>query len=246
MSSNPSSPPTPGARLDRAGTLSGLKRMAPMSLFVIAFGLAFGVAALQQGLSGLETLLMSGLVFAGAAQFAVLDLWGPEIPVIALIATTFAINARHLLMGASLYPRLRHLPPRQRYSSLLILSDSNWAMAASDYRRGETNVGMLVGGGLALWMAWMVGTLIGVVFGSGISDPERFGLDVIMGCFLLAMLVGGTRDPWVLLPWGVAALASMAALAWMPANAHVIVGALAGGVTGLLMPPRSAKQEAAS
>ncbi|GGY05979.1 branched-chain amino acid ABC transporter permease [Litchfieldella qijiaojingensis] len=234
------------ARLDLPGTLSGIKRMAPLSLFVIVFGLAFGVAALQRGLSGLETLLMSALVFAGASQFAALELWGPQIPLIALIATTFAINARHLLMGAALYPWLRHLPTRQRYASLTVLSDANWAMAAADHQRGETNVGMLVGGGLAIWLAWMIGTLMGVVFGSGITDPERYGLDVIMGCFLLAMLVGGKRDLSMLLPWSVAALSALAAMAWLPENSHVIVGALAGGVAGLLVPGKPQKREASA
>lgn len=224
------------ARLDRAGTLDGMRRMAPLCLFVVAFGLAFGVAAVQRGLSELETLLMSALVFAGASQFAALELWGPEIPLVALVASTFAINARHLLMGASLYPWLRGLPPRQRYLSVGLMSDSNWAMAADDYRRGVNNVGMLVGGGLALWLAWLLGTLLGVVFGSGITEPERYGLDVIMGCFLLSMLVGGARSLTMLIPWSVAAMAAIAAMYWLPPHSHVIVGALAGGLVGLWFP----------
>ncbi|MGE6607393.1 AzlC family ABC transporter permease [Halomonas sp. NPDC076908] len=229
------------AQLDTQGTLWGFKRMVPLSLFVIAFGLAFGVAAIQRGLTGFEALLMSGLVFAGAAQFASLELWGPTIPLVALIATTFAINARHLLMGAALYPWVRHLPTGQRYACLGLMSDSNWAMAAADYRRGETNVGMLVGGGIALWLAWMLGTLLGVVFGSGISEPERFGLDVIMGCFLLAMLVGGKPQLSMLIPWSVAAVAALLAIYFLPANAHVIVGALAGGIAGLCLPVATPK-----
>lgn len=212
--------------------------MLPLSLFVVAFGLAFGVAATQHGLGHLETLLMSGLVFAGAAQFAALELWGPQIPFLALVATTLAINARHLLMGAALYPWLSHLPARQRYASLAIMSDSNWAMAAADYQRGETNVGMLVGGGLALWLAWMLGTLLGVTFGSGISQPERFGLDVIMGCFLLSMLIGGKKQMDMLLPWGIAGAAALLALYFLPPHTHVIVGALAGGAAGLLLPTK--------
>lgn len=229
------------AQLDTQGTLWGFKRMVPLSLFVIAFGLAFGVAAIQRGLTGFEALLMSGLVFAGAAQFASLELWGPTIPLVALIATTFAINARHLLMGAALYPWVRHLPTGQRYASLGLMSDSNWAMAAADYRRGETNVGMLVGGGIALWLSWMLGTLLGVVFGSGISEPERFGLDVIMGCFLLAMLVGGKPQLSMLIPWSVAAAAALLAIYFLPPNAHVIVGALAGGIAGLCLPASTPK-----
>ncbi len=226
------------AKLDAKGTLWGFKRMAPLSLFVVAFGLAFGVAAIQHGLSSWETLLMSSLVFAGTAQFAALELWGPTIPLTALIATTFAINARHLLMGASLYPWLRHLPSGQRYACLGMMSDSNWAMAAADHQRGETNVGVLFGGGIALWLSWVLGTLLGVAFGSGISQPERFGLDVIMGCFLLSMLVGGKNKPslTMLLPWGVAGVAALLALYYLPPNAHVIVGALAGGLAGMLLP----------
>ncbi|PMR75974.1 AzlC family ABC transporter permease [Billgrantia endophytica] len=227
-----------GAQLDLAGTLVGIRRMAPLSLFVVVFGLAFGVAALSRGLSGLEAMLMSALVFAGASQFAALELWGPEIPLLPLIATTFAINARHLLMGAAIQPWLAHLPPGQRYGSVMLMSDSNWAMAAADHQKGETNIGMLVGGGIALWVTWLFGTLLGVVFGSGIQQPERFGLDVIMGCFLLSMLVGGRRDLSMLLPWGAAALAALAAMAWLPTHSHVIVGALAGGLAGMLLPPR--------
>lgn len=229
---------TLGAHLDLAGTRSGIRRMAPLSLFVIFFGLAFGIAAVQRGLSGLETLLMSGLVFAGASQFAALEMWQPEIPVIMLIASTFAINARHVLMGAALYPWLQHLPTRQRYISAALLTDGNWAMASSDYQRGETNVGILVGGGIVLWVAWMLGTALGVIFGSGIAEPERFGLDVIMGCFLLAMLVGGRRDFLVVVPWGVAAVSALMALWWLPPHFHVIVGGLAGGLVGLLLPAR--------
>lgn len=230
MSGADTSRPTPGHLVD------GFRRMAPLSLFVIVFGLAFGVAALQQGLSAAETLLMSGLVFAGAAQFATLELWGDTIPLLPLVAITLAINARHLLMGAAFYPHLRDLPSGRRYASLILLSDANWAMAMTG-GSSAARLGILVGGGLALWSTWMLGTGLGVAFGSGISEPERFGLDAIMGCFLLAMLVGDKRDLGVLLPWGAAALAALAAMAWLPPHAHVIVGALAGGVVGLLLPP---------
>src|SRR3546814_4352109 len=60
-------------------------------------------------------VVMSTLVFAGAAQFAALDLWGTQIPLFTLMVAVFAINARHLLMGATLYPWLRKLPPAKRY-----------------------------------------------------------------------------------------------------------------------------------
>ena len=76
---------------------------------MVIFGAAFGLAATQTGLDNSSIMLMSSFVFAGASQFATLELWGAQISLIPLIVTVFFINARHLLMGASLYPWLRHL-----------------------------------------------------------------------------------------------------------------------------------------
>lgn len=221
------------AVLTLSGTRQGFLRMLPLATFVVMFGIAFGVAAAQRGLSPFETLLMSGIVFAGASQFAALELWQPEIALLSLLAVTFAVNSRHLLMGASLYPWLKHLPARQRYLTLVLLSDANWAMSYTEHQKGWRDVGILLGGGMALWLTWMIGTAIGVLLGSGFTEPERFGLDVIMSCFLLAMIVNGEQKNMLLVPWLVAAVVAVAAFYWLPANVHVIVGALAGGIAGI-------------
>lgn len=218
--------------LDRGLIWDGFKHLAPISLFVTAFGGAFGLAATQAGLSDFTIVIMSALVFAGAAQFAALDLWGPHIPLAAVAVTVFAINARHLLMGATLFPWLRGLPPVKRYGVMLVASDANWAMSMQAFSRGKPGLGLLLGGGLALWLFWVIGTWLGVYFGNAIQDPRRFGLDMVMGCFLLAMVAGDRKTPKTLLIWTVAATASMLAYRYLPENSHIIVGSLAGGIFG--------------
>lgn len=207
-------------------------RLLPISLFVVAFGAAFGLAAVQKGLEPLQALLMSTTVFAGASQFAAVDMWGSEVSLIPLIAVVFAINSRHLLMGASLYPMLRDMPPGRRYGLLLLLTDANWAVSAQEYQGGKRNLEVILGGGLALWMAWIIGTWLGVYFGGLLKDPQSLGLDMVLGCFLLAMALGGNKSPRTLVAWTVAALSSLAAWKWLPPNMHVVVGALAGGAIG--------------
>lgn len=54
-----------------------------------------------------------------------------------------------------------------------------------------------------------------------------------MGCFLLTMVVGGQKNLRMLVIWVVAAGASLAGHRYLPANSHVVVGALAGGVLGM-------------
>ncbi|MDX5329122.1 MAG: AzlC family ABC transporter permease [Marinobacter sp.] len=208
-------------------------RLLPISLFVVAFGAAFGLAAIQKGLSPLESILMSTTVFAGASQFAAVDMWGTEVSVLPMIAVVFAINSRHLLMGASLNPMLRDVSPGKRYGLLLLLTDANWAVSAQEYQSGRRNLEVILGGGLVLWLAWMIGTGLGVYFGGLLQNPRALGLDMVLGCFLLAMALGGKKSPRILVAWLVAGAASLAAWKWLPPNMHVVVGALAGGVIGL-------------
>ncbi|MBP0047981.1 AzlC family ABC transporter permease [Marinobacterium sp. AK62] len=219
-------------QLDGPLIWSGFKQLAPIALFVIAFGIAFGVAAAQEGLSAAMTISMSALVFAGASQFATLELWGAQVPLFTILITVFAINARHLLMGATLFPWLKHLPPAKRYAVMAVASDANWAMSMQAFSRGQPGLGLLVGGGLVLWLFWVIGTWLGISFGSAIQNPKSLGLDMVMGCFLLAMVVGGEKNLRMLFIWATAALSSLLAYWYLPENSHVITGALAGGILG--------------
>lgn len=220
---------------DRQMVWAGFRQLVPISLFVTVFGAAFGLAAVQAGLQDSVIMAMSTLVFAGASQFAALELWGPQVPLFTLVLTVFAINARHLLMGATLYPWLRQLPPARRYGVMLLASDANWAMSMQAFGRGQPGIGLLLGGGLALWSFWVVGTWLGICFGGAIHDPRSLGLDMVMGCFLLAMVVGGEKNLRILTIWFVAAGASLLAYWFLPDNSHVVVGALAGGLTGTFL-----------
>lgn len=117
---------------------------------------------------------------------------------------------------------------------MLTASYANWAMSMQAFNRGQPGLGVLLGGGLALWSFWIVGTWLGIHFGNAISDPASLGLDMVMGCFLLAMVVGGERNLRMLVIWSIAAIASLLAYWYLPENSHVVVGALAGGLAGMI------------
>ncbi|GAA5645119.1 AzlC family ABC transporter permease [Vibrio proteolyticus] len=216
----------------RKDVWNGFTHLVPLSFFVVIFGIAFGVAAVQTGLDPFSIVLMSTLVFAGASQFATLDMWGAQVPLIPVLITVFAINARHLLMGATLYPWLRQLSPMKRYGVMLFASDANWALSMNAFGRKEPGLGLLLGGGIALWSFWIVGTWLGFYFGNAIQDPVSLGLDMVMGCFLLSMVAIGPKNLRIFVIWAVAAGSSLFAYWYLPENTHVVVGAIAGGTLG--------------
>ena len=221
--------------LTRAGVLAGARQLAPLAFTtVIAFGLAFGLAARQAGLSLVETGLWSALAFAGASQFAVLGLWTMPVPLVPALLMTLAVNARHLLMGAVMRPWLARLPARKVYPMVALMADANWAYTVREFRAGGRDAGHLLGGGLILWACWVPGTLAGHLLGAGLTDPARWGLDAVMPAFFAVVLVGMWRGRADALPWAAAAGAALVAGWWLPAQWHVLVGGIVGGLVGAL------------
>ncbi|MDO5667477.1 MAG: AzlC family ABC transporter permease [Alcaligenaceae bacterium] len=219
--------------LTRQESWVAFKEMLPVAAFVAIFGVAFGLASIQTGLDGLSTVMMSALVFGGASQFAALELWGEHVPVVPLIATVFFINARHILMGASVYPWFKDIPLSKRYSYLLVISDANWAKGQIKYNEGKSGLADIVGGGLALWLMWVLGSWLGLYFGYLIQNPRALGLDMVMYCFLLTMVLSGPKNIRIVFIWLISAIVSVLAYWYLPDNMHVVVGALAGGLVGL-------------
>ena len=80
------------------------------------------------------------------------------------------------------------------------------------------NLEVILGGGLVLWVAWIIGTWLGVYFGGLLQNPKSLGLDMVLGCFLLAMALGGNKSPRTLVAWTVAATSSLAAWKWATAQ----------------------------
>lgn len=131
-------------RFTANGVWRGSVEIAPIAAFVIPFGIAFGVAASAKAISPGISVFMSVAIYAGASQFAALDLWYAPLPLATLALTVLAVNARHVLLGAALAPWLLQIPILRRVAALLLLSDANFAHAMAARDRGETDAGIWV------------------------------------------------------------------------------------------------------
>ena len=219
-------------RFTASGVWRGCVEIAPVAAFVIPFGIAFGVAASAKQVSAEVSLLMSALIYAGASQFAALDLWVAPLPLATLALTVLAVNARHILLGAVLAPWLLRVPRIRRLAALFFLSDANFAQAMAARERGEMDAGILLGSGLTMWVCWMAGTSVGVAAGSLLGDLSRFGFDAVMVSYFAAIIVGQWKGRADLLPWVAAAAVALAGSYLLPPGWHIIAGALTGGIIG--------------
>ncbi len=226
---------TPGASdFTLAGLWRGARAATPLSLGTVPFGLGFGVLADQKGLSLLDTLAMSALVWSGTAQMAVMELWGAPLPYLAILLTTLAVGTRMLLMSASLRPWLGGLAPLRAYGALAFVSNGNWALAIRRFRAGERDAAFLVGGGLAMYAGWLLGSAAGHLGGALVAEPRHLGLDFVFTAFMLAMVGGVWRGRGDILPWVAAGLVAVLTAAFVPGYAYIFAGAGVGSILGAL------------
>jgi 4-azaleucine resistance transporter AzlC len=215
------------------GVRRGAVETAPLAAFVIPFGIAFGVAASAHGVSPAISVFMSLAIFAGASQFAVIDLWHAPLPLATLALTVLAVNGRLIMLGAALAPWLLKIPAGRRLAALLMLNDSNFAYAMATRDRAEMDAGILFGSGVIMWILWAVSTAVGALAGAVVGDLSRFGLDAIMVAYFSAVVVGQWKGRADLFPYLTAAAVAVAGAYVLPPGWHIIAGAMAGGLVGV-------------
>lgn len=207
---------------------------------VALYGVAFGVLAATQGLSALEAALFSALVNAGGAQLASLQVWAEPIPLLAVVLTTLAMNARYLLLGATLRPWMGGLPHYQTYPSLFVMGDGNWALTLREREAGRADAAFLVGSGAAMWAIWIASTTIGHGFGQLLDDPRAYGIDFMLAAFFAAMIVPFLRSGSDIVPLlvGIGTAIAVDQLAAGPWS--ILAGALGGSLAGAIRPDADA------
>lgn len=217
----------------------GLRDIAPAAIAAVPISLLFGAIAVGKGLSPLEATLMSLLVFAGGAQFAAIETWTYPPPIVALAFATFLINLRHVLMGASLAPKMR-APRVLLFPAFHLLTDESWALA--ERRALEQPVT------LAYWLA-MAGTLpfvfvggsaLGALLGSFMGDPARLGADFAFTALFIGLIAGFGRSRVTLVTIAASAVVAALAYRFLGSPWHVATGAVAGIAAAYLTAPEDA------
>jgi 4-azaleucine resistance transporter AzlC len=218
----------------RAGTWRGARASLPLWLGMVPFGLVIGVLADAKGLSLLETLLMSSLVYAGAAQLLALELWADPVPVGAMIVAALVVNIRMAPMGAALASWLDRLRGIRLWGTLATLVDHSFALSVQEQRRGGRDAGYLLGVGLGLWASWVPTTAIGHLAGSMVRMPPGHPLFFASVAAFLSIMVGLWRGARAdLAPWAVAGLVALAThRAGLPAPLPLLAGSLSGAALG--------------
>lgn len=171
-----------------SASLSVFSLTAPVAMGYIPLGMVFGFLFVQAGASWLMALLVSLVVYAGAAQYMMIPMVAASMPIGAIALATLLVNLRHIFYGLSLlesFPRSFVL----RWYTAFALTDETYSVLTTLPRdtppRRMALLALLNQG----W--WVLGTLLGALIGSRAQVPLE-GLDFVL-CALFAVL---TVEQW--------------------------------------------------
>ncbi|MCR3922360.1 MAG: AzlC family ABC transporter permease [Firmicutes bacterium] len=210
-----------------------------MILGVVPFGLTCGIMGLTVGLTAFETILMSGLVFAGAAQFTAMLLLGSgAVGFGVVVLTTVVVNLRHILMSASLASVIKKLSLPLK--SILIFSLTDEAFAITTARMEKSTYSGLYQAvvSLLLYITWILTTAIGVLFTSYIADPLAWGLDFAMPASFIVFLIHRLKNATSAVVALVAGVSSVAGALLLPGKWYIIIACVLACTVGFVIERR--------
>lgn len=221
---------------------TGVRDMAPLAAGVSAWGLMTGVAMVKSGMSVVEALAMTLLVYAGSSQLAAIPLIVAGAPIWVILATGFCVNLRFVVFSLHLRPYLMHLPRWRRLVNGYLTADLTYALFTRQFPApGETpqqrreQEAYLAGNYGVTWCSWMGMSVIGIALANLI--PSAWGLGFAGVLCLIGILCSLANTPARLMAALVAGAAAVAAYAF-PLKLNIVAAIAAAVLAGFWMEHR--------
>ena len=164
------------------------KYTTPIIITYIIVGIGFGIMAFDSGLSFLWTALSSILVYSGASQIALVALLKAGTPLPLLIIMGLALSGRFAFYGFSLIDRYKRAGKAYPFLIFGLTDEAYSLMVGVEYPEdvNQNAVNILVT--FFLHFSWLLGTIIGFIFGKSINIQLN-GLDFMLTAFFLTVVI---------------------------------------------------------
>lgn len=173
---------------------SGMRAGIPVAVGYIPIAIAFGLLAKSFDMPNVITLAMSLFIFAGASQFIGVQLMMAGSMYWEIILTTFILNLRHFLMSASLSQRLETTSNRFLATIAFGVTDETFSVASTRDEAARSH--FMLGLNLIAFLAWNVGTWIGVFLAFGLPASVQTSMGIALYAMFIGLLVPSlTRKP---------------------------------------------------
>lgn len=176
-------------RIGRQEITFALSKISPIIITYIIVGISFGILAYDAGLSLMWTFLSSVFVYAGSAQITLVALLKSGVPLGVIFIMGLALAGRFAFYGLSLQERYKAVGRLYPYLIFGLTDEAYSVMVSIDYPDNVNINGTNVFITLAIHITWVLGSVLGHVFGQSIGLSIE-GLDFMLTAFFITVVIG--------------------------------------------------------
>ena len=206
----------------------------PICLGYLPIGLAFGVLAQKAGLTPFQVALMSLFVFAGSSQFIAVSMLAAGASFTAIVATTFMVNLRHLLMSSSLAAILGRESRLKLTFFAYGVTDESFAVNYTRLSAGEWGLDRSLVVNQTANLMWSVSTVAGVYFGH-LIPAHALGIDYALTAMFICLLIFQLKNRIAILTAVMAGLLAMVLSLIIPGNAYIVLASMLAAAIGVII-----------
>ena len=229
-----------GVMFSREHILSAFSAAAPIMLGYVAIGLPCGILSNTIGLNPLQVFLLCALLYSGAGQFMICNMFLAGSSVASITASVSLVNTRQMLYAASFAPTCEKTPRWLAALFAASVTDESYGVNTQRFAEGNWSVDRALMVNLFSQSSWTISNVVGCAVGAAVAIPVNITSANIIAMAVAALGVyvckaAGLTGPAILIGAVAGVVCAMAFALTVgkrgatTANAPAAVGAAAEG-----------------
>ena len=132
--------------------IEGCKKGVPIAFGYVPMGIGYAAIAIKAGMTPLQTVSMSVLVYAGAGQIIAASMLLSSATAMAIILTNFVVNLRYFVMSTCVLNQVEKSSLPLNILAAHVTVDESFAMFSLSE---DSNIWIYLGIAVFAWLSWI-------------------------------------------------------------------------------------------
>ena len=171
--------------------IDGCKKGIPITFGYVPMGIGYAAIAIKSGMTPLETISMSFLVYAGAGQIIAASMALSGATAMAIILTNFVVNLRYFVMSTCVLNQVEESNTPLNILAAHVTVDESFAMFSLSE---DSSIWIYLGIAITAWLSWCLGAWIGVVILDILPVIVANSFNISLYALFVAILVPAIKE----------------------------------------------------
>ncbi|MBR3197629.1 MAG: AzlC family ABC transporter permease [Methanobrevibacter sp.] len=210
--------------------IDGCRKGIPITFGYVPMGIGYAAIAIKAGMTPLQTVSMSVLVYAGAGQIIAASMLLSGATAMAIILTNFVVNLRYFVMSTCVLNQVEESNTPLNILAAHVTVDESFAMFSLSE---DSNIWIYLGIAIIAWLSWILGAGIGVVVLDLLPVIVTNSFNISLYALFVAILIPSIKESKQIALLVLITAVLNVVLGQFLGNWSLIVSTLAGAAIGM-------------